>query len=276
MYRRVIIVIADGLRPDAVTTGRMPTLSTIGADYTRAVSATTVRPSATVAALTSLATGVRPETHGLIEPGLGFLAGIHTLKPLARELARDGHATAVVASELGFAERQVVWALAKSAGVSEIVAHGRTGRETAEAARERLARLESGLLLVYLPECDAAGHREGWMSDAYLEAAGQVDAAIGEIAGAVARDLLLVLSDHGGGGVDPRDHNALHPLNERIPLVVGGPLVRRRHRIRRPVSLLDVPPTALWALGVDVPAAYEGRVLEDAFLIAEPLPERHR
>ena len=276
MYRRVIVVIADGLRPDVVMPGRMPTLAAIGADYTKAVSATTVRPSATVAALTSLATGVRPETHGLIEPGLGFLAGIHTLEPLARQLGRHGHGTAVVASELGFAERQVVWALAKSAGVSEIVAHGRTGRETACAARERLARLESGLLLVYLPDCDEAGHRDGWMSDAYLEAAGRVDAAIGEIAGTVARDLLLVLSDHGGGGVEPRDHNAIHPLNERIPMVLAGPLVRRRHRIRRPVSLLDVPATVLWALGVEVPASYEGRILEDAFLIAEPLPEHPR
>jgi hypothetical protein len=39
--------------------------------------------------------------------------------------------------------------------------------------------------------------------------------------------------------------------------------------LREPVSLLDVPPTLLWSLGLDVPAEYEGSVLYDAFIAAE-------
>src|SRR4029077_10915341 len=87
--RRLVIVLADGLRPDAVSPTLMPSLDALGDAYTRATRATTVRPSATVAALASLATGVGPETHRLVEPGLGFLPRLATLRPVARELARN-------------------------------------------------------------------------------------------------------------------------------------------------------------------------------------------
>ena len=60
-----------------------------------------------------------------------------------------------------------------------------------------------------------------------------------------------------------------HPINDRIPLVLAGPRIRRRHVLRQPVSLLDVPPTLLWTLGVEIPAEYEGSVLREAFIAAE-------
>ena len=60
--RSVIIVLADGLRPDVITRTDMPSLDALARAYTMAPHATTVRPSRTVAALASLATGVAPAT----------------------------------------------------------------------------------------------------------------------------------------------------------------------------------------------------------------------
>ena len=54
---------------------------------------------------------------GLIEPGLGLLKRLPSLRPLARELTRGGVASQVVASELLPAERAVLWALTKAAGL---------------------------------------------------------------------------------------------------------------------------------------------------------------
>jgi hypothetical protein len=96
MARRVVILLADGLRPDAVTPVLMPSLDRLGNDYTRARVARTVQPSVTVAALASLATGVGPRTHRLTEPGLGFLPALPRLRPVAQELQRGGIETAVV------------------------------------------------------------------------------------------------------------------------------------------------------------------------------------
>ncbi len=257
--RRVVIVLADGLRPDAVTPSIMPSLDALGGVFTLALRATTVRPSATVAALASLATGVSPQTHRLIEPGLGFLPALGSLRPVARELARVGIGTDVVAGDLGAAAYPVAWALAQAAGADRLITDGPRARDAAGVAHE------TRLLFVYLPDCDRAGHTHGWMSLPYLRAAAEVDAAIGALASWTEDALLLITADHGGGGVTATEHDEPHPVNDHIPLVLAGKDVTRRHQLTRPVSLLDIPATVLWRLGVDVPACYEGAPLTDAF-----------
>lgn len=264
--RRVVLVLADGLRPDAITSTDMPSLDALARSYTMALRASTVRPSRTVAALASLATGVAPQTHGLIEPGLGFLTRLSSLRPLARELTRGGVPSQVVASELLPAERAVLWTLTKAAGLGKYHSAGLRAREVARAAQAVALSQPTGLVFVYLNDCDQAGHAHGWMSPQYRAAAVEVDAAIGVLADLTEHSLLIVMSDHGGGGMSTHDHAEPHPVNDHIPLILGGPDVTRRHQLTRPVSLLDIPPTLLWWFGLDVPAAYEGRVITQAFL----------
>ena len=125
---------------------------------------------------------------------------------------------------------------------------------------------------MYLNDCDQAGHAHGWMSTQYRAAAVEVDAAIGVLAELSEHSLLIVMADHGGGGVNTHDHAEPHPANDHIPLILAGPDVTRRHQLTRPVSLLDIPPTLLWWFGLDIPGCYEGRVLSQAFTRAvQPL-----
>lgn len=263
--RRVVLVLADGLRPDAITPSRMPSLDALGGEYTLALHAKTVRPSTTVAALTSLATGLAPQTHGFTEPGLAFLSRLMQLRPIGRELGRAGHRTTIVSHELNVVERSVLGALATAAGLSKPAGRGHGAREVAVGAHEALAAQQDGVVFVYLNDCDQAGHRSGWMSDDYLAAASEVDAAIGLLADLADDSLFIVVADHGGGGVTPRDHHEPHPVNDHIPLVLAGPSVTRRHQLTRAVSLLDLPPTLLWWFGLEIPPSYEGRVLAEAF-----------
>ena len=263
--RRLVILLADGLRPDAVAPGVMPSLDALGSAFTLARQARTVRPSATVPALASLATGVAPHTHRLTEPGLGFLAGLRSVRPVAWELGRAGFPTDVVTGELSPTSLPVAWSLATTAGVRRLVSKGAQARDTAAAVHRMLAQPEERLLFVYLPDCDRAGHAYGWMSDSYLEAAAEVDAAIGSLAEWADHAVFIVTADHGGGGVRANEHDDPHPVNDHIPLVVAGPGVTRRHQLTRPISLLDIPATVLWWFGLPVPDRYEGRPLEDAF-----------
>jgi arylsulfatase A-like enzyme len=263
--RRVAVLLADGLRPDAVTAAPMPALDALGREHVRALDAHTVRPTVTVAALASLATGVSPAAHGLIEPGLRFLGRMGGLRPVPRELAREGLVTSVVTAALTRGAA-IAAALTAFAGIGRLTTVGRTAHETALAARDMFERLPEGLMFVYLPYCDRAGHAQGWMSPEYLQAAAELDAAIAAFASGLADATLIVVADHGGGGLRPRDHDLPHPLNERIPLVIAGRGVRHREVLAGPVSLLDVPATILWRLGVPVPGCYEGRALREAFL----------
>jgi phosphopentomutase len=122
-----------------------------------------------------------------------------------------------------------------------------------------------GFTFLYLPDCDKAGHASGWMSAPYVQAVAEVDAAVGMLTHALDDQLLIVLSDHGGGGVMARDHDLPHPVNDRIPLLLAGAGVRRNHTITREVSILDVPATVLRWFGVPVPDCYEGQPLAEAF-----------
>jgi phosphopentomutase len=136
-----------------------------------------------------------------------------------------------------------------------------------------LGEPEERLVFVYLPDCDRAGHAHGWMSDRYLEAAAEVDAAVGVLTACVDNAVLIVTADHGGGGVSATEHREPHPVNDRIPLMLAGPGVTRQHQLTRPISILDVPATILWWFGLDVPQCYEGRPLLEAFTrVAGPVP----
>ena len=262
---RCVVVLTDGLRPDAISRSLAPTLCALGDDYARAMRANTIRPSVTVAALASLATGVAPDTHGLVQPGLGFLSGLGRLRPLPGELARHGYRTTVVAGVAGVAARHIGRALCSCAGVSRMITTDPDAGLVAEAAVAQLTRPADELLFVYLSDCDRAGHEHGWMSEGYLAAVRRVDAAVGMLTGWLEESTLLVVSDHGGGGVHAKDHDIEHPINERIPLIIAGEQVRRRLVIHRDVSLLDVPPTVLAALDLPVPPEYEGRAITEAF-----------
>lgn len=222
--RRLVIVLADGLRPDAVTPTVMPSLDALGGAYTLARRAHTVRPSATVAALASLATGVGPATHRLIEPGLQFLPRLGSIRPVAWELARVGVRADIVTADLGPAALPVAWTLAATAGVRRLVATGSRARQTAAAAHRLLCRREEGLLFVYLPDCDRAGHAHGWMSERYLEAAAEVDAGIGLLSAWTDDAVFIVTADHGGGGVTPNERPGTR--------VLRGPAARRSVRRR--------------------------------------------
>jgi hypothetical protein len=268
-------VLADGLRPDAISPSVMPSLDALGRGFTMALHARTVRPSATVAALASLATGVGPEAHRLIEPGLRFLPRLRSIRPVAQVLGAAGLPTDIVTGELGPAALPVAWALAATAGVRRLTAKGSRARDTAAAAHRLLGQPEERLLFVYLPDCDRAGHAHGWMSPPYLEAAAEVDAAIGLLSPWTGDAVLLVTADHGGGGVYSNEHDEPHPVNDHIPLVLAGQGVTRRHQLTRPISLLDVPATVLWWFGIPLPDSYEGRALVEAFVpapTAVPVP----
>lgn len=265
MSRRVILIIADGLRADAVEPGTMPSLFSLGWENTRAREANTVTPSTTVAALVSLATGVSPESHGLLDPGIPSLSTLLRLKPLARELATVRLPTVVVGSGMAPVKETLLWTMLTAAGVQSVQLSGCCAGDTALVAKSMLADFASGLAIVHFKDCDNAGHSHGWMSDRYLEAAAQVDAAIAITAADSDQDLLIVTADHGGGGVDPKDHDTSHPVNIAVPLVLAGRGVSQNQLIERPVSILDIPPTILWTFGLPIQDCYEGRVLVEAF-----------
>jgi bisphosphoglycerate-independent phosphoglycerate mutase (AlkP superfamily) len=217
-----------------------------------------------VPALVSLATGIPPERHGVVEARLPALGTLIDIRALPLVLKRYEHLTRIVSGPFPTPHRVLGRTLLGLAGVSSLVTAPLGPRELVRLGENEQSRLASSLTIVYLNECDRAGHRKGWMSGAYLEAAREVDGAVGELTGTVlVQDdaLLLVTADHGGGGVVATDHDMPHPINDTIPMVAAGAQVIPG-RGQAGVSLLDLPPTILRALAVPVPRSYAGRALD--------------
>jgi len=252
---RVIIVVLDGLRPDAIDAYTLSNIRAMALSGASTMSARTVSPSCTWPAMTSLLSGMPPETHGILRDSPHIPRPRTPLEPLPALLSRAGYQSAVFMRALPALYR----------GTARFA--GTTAEEVTMAASKNLRGQERGLIVMHWADADQAGESYGWMTPEYGDACRRLDSAVGLLTTLTSyssdpHTLVIALADHGGGGVTVNDHSEEHPLNWTIPLILGGGAVR--HTSLEEAHLLDVPATAAWALGVTRPAAYTGRVLIEA------------
>jgi len=269
LVHRVVLVVLDGLRPDAIESYGLPHLTRLGRCGAATLSATTVAPSVTAACMTSLLTGVDPERHGLRDSKFRIPRSRAPIHPLTKVLAEADLPTSAFVCQVPWIMRGLGRRIARKLGIADAHFVGRQAADVLVAARQTLLRQRDGLVLMHWPDADEAGHAHGWMSPAYELAAHRLDLAFGALASLIglpesADTLLIALADHGGGGEVANDHESAHPLDRTIPfLMVGGGV--DRSMLGADVSLLDAAPTVLHALGVSVPESYGGRPLVEAF-----------
>ncbi|MEN2740922.1 nucleotide pyrophosphatase/phosphodiesterase family protein [Microbacterium sp. X-17] len=229
--RSAILLVIDGLgaRMIAERAGHARFLAAAGGK--RDV-ATTVFPSTTASALTSLFTGVEPGEHGIVgyrvrvapgdvrnqltgwrEPDMAPGLWQRT-EPLLAARARAGRPGFVV-SKPEFAGSGFSLATTRGAefhGVLDL-------RERVRRARALADGNDGALVYLYVSELDSAGHRHGVDSGEWLAALEETDAAVRELTRALPPDVgLLVTADHGMIDV-PRHRQIL--LGEGDPLLDG-------------------------------------------------------
>jgi phosphopentomutase len=155
-------------------------------------------------------------------------------------------------------------------GASHLLSPDASPAGMIERAVRRLSdRGPREFVVSYMNDADLAGHAWGWMSPAYLHAAGEMDAALAQLEPLLddPEILILLTADHGGGGVLPRDHDHPHPTNDAIPIMMLGNRTIPSIAGGNPAHLLDLPPTILHAFGAPVPGCYQGRVLHEGFTL---------
>jgi hypothetical protein len=267
--RRIVLLVLDGLRPDAIDAFALGHLDNLRRSAAHTLTAQTVTPSVTAAAMGSLLTGAPPTAHGLDSARFRVPVPRSPLHPLPKVLAAHRLPTSAHMARLPIAFRPVGQAIAFALGLAQAAFHGTTCDEILAGASRSLLRQRDGLIIVHLPDGDTAGHRDGWMSAHYAAAARRMDSALGALCETTnpisdPETLLIVLADHGGGGATSHDHDSLHPHDVSIPIILAGRDVTPGP-LSGPVSLLDVPATVLWAFGIPQPASYTGRPLVEAF-----------
>ena len=269
---RVIVVVLDGLRPDAIALYGLHHIWRLSQHGSSTFAGSTVAPSVTAAAMTSLFTGVAPDDHGLTSEQFHIPRPRVALEPLPRLLGSRGLPSTVCMAQVPRAYRGLGERIAGRLGLSEARFKGNSAAEILACGRDVVHRQRRGLIVFHWPDADRAGHEHGWMSPQYEAAARRLDAALGLLA-AIAdaytdrSTVLIALADHGGGGVCRTHHDSDHRHDRTIPIVMVGGAVRHGG-LRRSASLLDVPATVAWALGITPPATYAGTPLVEAFIRA--------
>jgi arylsulfatase A-like enzyme len=241
----VVVISLDGARPDAILQMDTPYLQGLAARGAAAWDAQTIFPPATIPAHASLLTGLEVSEHQVDWNAFSFeTMPTPTFLLLAHEA---GYKTAMVVGKEKFSQfRQAdgidyTFALLGDRSVVDRV----------------LELLDEGyeVIFAHFPNPDYFGHSAGWMSEVYLREIMNTDFQVGRILTALDdldltdETLVIVTADHGG-------HEFAHgqdiPEDMTIPFVIAGVGVESGVILEH-ISIADVAPTVLWALGLPLP-----------------------
>jgi len=251
---RVILISCDGLRPDAIEVSDAPHLQRLSqTGHYRAACLAEV-PSITLPNHTSMLTGLGIFKHGVV---LNTDIPGRIKKATVLDVARAGGLRTgffIGKSKLGFLCRE---------GEADVWQYDGNMAALTDAIVAAIREADLDLMFVHFREPDGAGHAHGWMSEPYLDAVAEVDAAIGRILSAAAETevaggtVLILTADHGG---HERTHGFSIPEDRHVPFIIHGADYPAA-AIEGEVRVMDMGATALHLLGLPTDIAVDGRAI---------------
>jgi predicted AlkP superfamily pyrophosphatase or phosphodiesterase len=258
----VVIISIDGLRPDALELADTPTLDALRRAGAYSPHAQAVLPSVTLVNHASMLGGMSPDKHGISwnenDPRRGKITG-PTLFSVAHEA---GFSTAMVAGKPKFEH------LVLPGSVDQYIYAGFTDSQVVADALPVIEQGLPDLLFIHLPDVDSAGHLTGWLMPAQIATIGTTDSQIGALVAALKEGgyldttLLIITSDHGGSDFA---HGSASPEDTTIPWLAVGPGVPAGLSLTGEIITYDTAATALYALGLPVPEAWDGKPVKEIF-----------
>lgn len=268
----VVVISIDGLRPDAIQKFAAPTIQRLMREGSYTLEAQTILPSKTLPSHTSMLTGVDADAHGITWNSDETDAHGHVSVPTVFGIATAaGFRTAAFFSKTKFhhleAPSTIGYVRSPKGGLFD---SRWSASHTAELVERHLERAEHSpnLLFVHIGEPDFAGHLFGWMGRMYASAVHEADRAVADVLDEAderfgrGQYTVVLTADHGGHG---RNHGSSDPRDTTIPWIVWGEGVPAGGHLAAGIRTMDTAATALWLLGLDVPAQWAGRPVLAAF-----------
>jgi predicted AlkP superfamily pyrophosphatase or phosphodiesterase len=145
--------------------------------------------------------------------------------------------------------------------------------ELAEAAADYIrANPDVKILYMQFDQVDAAGHKHGYGNEGHLQSITDCDGYIGTVlaaiedAGLMEDSLVIITTDHGGGGDGkPKSHGSADPLDMTIFWGCYGPGIKPGTKLAAGLSIKDTAAVVAYALGLNAPQTWEGKVPGDLF-----------
>jgi predicted AlkP superfamily pyrophosphatase or phosphodiesterase len=267
----VIVISIDGLRPDAIAKYDARTMQRLMKGGSYSLKAQTISLSKTLPSHTSMLTGLDLEQHGVTwnedrTKDHGHV-DVATIFGLARTA---GFTTAAFFSKPKFHHLEAASTLDYSRSPKGSLLDARWSAErTVAEVKKYLGGTSAApnLMFVHIAEPDYAGHVFGWMGFMYGKAVRGADAAVAQVLAAADAKFgasnysVILTADHGGHG---RTHGSDDARDTTIPWIVWGRGVMPGMTLEG-IRTMDTAATALWLLGVEMPATFEGKAVQRAF-----------
>ncbi|MCM3269517.1 alkaline phosphatase family protein [Paenibacillus elgii] len=265
---RVVIIGWDGAG-NFVTSANTPNLDRLVRMGTFDFNAQTAMPTISAQCWGSLLHGVAPDKHGLTnESASSRTYPDDSPYPSIFRVVREAYPDAVLAAFSAWSPIND-GIIEPSIGVHKVSMKDRDLSLAAAAYIREHPELK--LMYVQLDLPDSAGHRHGYNTPEQLRAIEEADEHTGFILGALEQtgllddSLLILVSDHGGGGADPRDHGSDHPMDKTIFWGCVGPGIGRGASLPGTMTITDTAAVVVRAFGIEAPASWEAKLPEGLF-----------
>ncbi len=269
LTRRVLILSIDGLRPDAISLAPMPTLMDLMTQSAYSLTAQTIYPSATLPSHTSMLSGQCPAKHKVLWndyiPENGYAQVI--------DLFDIAHAAGLQTVMYAGKEKLQQITEPQSLDIFQFI-NDRDLVITDTLIQNFPA--DFGLMFLHFPTADWMGHEYGWLSPEQFSVLFRADQAIANLLaeldkrGLRQETLIIITADHGG-------HDTIHgsslPEDMTIPWIAFGSGIIPA-QLTSPITTTDTAATAAFALGLPIPAEWDGVPVYEAFGLPVALQSR--
>ncbi|MBK7450229.1 MAG: alkaline phosphatase family protein [Anaerolineales bacterium] len=258
--RRVLILSIDGFRPDAIPLAPMPFLTSLLAQSAYSLTAQTVYPSVTLVSHTSMLSGQCPAKHKVdwndYIPANGYAqvtdlfdvvhtAGMQTVMYVGKEKLRQITEPPSTDIFKFINDRDLVI-------TDDLIAN---------------FPADFRLMFVHFPTTDWMGHEYGWLSGEQLSVLFRADQALEKLVtelnnrGLMSETLFIITADHGGHATT---HGTSLYEDMTIPWIAFGAGIHPA-ALTSPITTVDTASTAAFALGLPIPAEWDGVPIYEAF-----------
>lgn len=252
---KVLLILVDGMRPDALV--QMDGYKKLIENASYIMEAQTVFPSVTLPCHMSLFYGIDPDRHGTTTNT--YAPQVRPVKGLCELLAENQKKMAFFYSYEGLRDLASPGCLAFSYMFSS-VANGceRANNHLTDMAISYIREENPDFTFLYHEYPDAAGHKNGWMSEEYMDAMKNSIENIEKVIKTLPEDYVVIItSDHGG---HERRHGTDLPEDMLIPVIFrGAPF--EKNKALKDVSILDLAPTITKLFDIAPVKDWEGKSL---------------
>ncbi len=251
MDKKVILIVVDGLRPDALDACGHEFVYTLKNESLYTANAKSVMPSVTLPCHMSMFHGVPAERHGVTTNV--YTPQVRPVNGLCEVLKAAGKTSAFFYTWNELRDLARPGSLTYSSYIN-LKDDENSDWSITEECLEKLSLINPDFVFLYLGKTDLAGHYHGWMGKEYMETVYKAVDCIQTVYEYLGDEYdIIVTADHGG-------HDRMHGTDMKedmlVPVAVLG---RGIGELPADACISDIAPTVCKMLGVKPDPEWEGK-----------------